>query len=63
MLESYNRGLRTSIFVASIEIDDLYKEIQKLLGLKDRPQFVFCIGYMKLNQKYTPRLPLQDKLL
>lgn len=63
MLEARSDGLKTSIFIASIEMDDLYKEVQKLIVTTKRPQFLMCIGYMDFNQKPNLRHPVESKLI
>lgn len=63
MLHLNSKGIVSSIFIASIEMGNLYKEVQKLLGNDLTPHFVFCAGYMKSSQKHSPRINLEDKLL
>ena len=64
MLTLQSEGFQTSIFVGSIEIDSLYKEVQSLTGLiKERPQFIFSVGHMNGSQKITPRHDLETKLI
>lgn len=63
MLEFQSRGLQTSIFVASIEMGDLYKNVQKVFRTNLRPQLLFCIGYMKTTQPKTPKHSVEEKLV
>lgn len=63
MLFLQSRNIKTSIFVASVEMGDLYKEVQRITKSKFVPQFVFCAGYMSHRQKQTPRHPLGTKLI
>ena len=63
MLEAAMRGLKTSIFVASIEMGELYRKVQKVIGTELRPQFLMCIGYMNFNQKPNLRHPVESKLI
>lgn len=63
MLHLNSKSIRTSIFVASIEIGDLYKKVQEVLGGSLIPQFLFCAGYMNSVQKHSPRHNLEDKLI
>lgn len=63
MLQLNSRGIRTSIFVASIEIGDLYKKVQEVVEIGLKPQFLFCAGYMESVQKHSPRQDLEDKLI
>lgn len=63
MLEVQSRGLQTSIFVASLEVGDLYKEVQKILGTTDIPNFLCAIGKIKGNFRTTPRHSVEEKLI
>lgn len=64
MLSLQSKGFQTSIYVGSIEIENLYKEIQTLTGLtEDRPQFVFAVGHISGYHKITPRHQLKDKII
>ena len=62
-LELQARGLKTSVYVASVEMGDLYKQVQQLLEISSRPQFVFCAGYMDFNQRLTPKHAVEEKLI
>jgi len=63
MLFLQSNNVKTSIFVASVEMGDLYKKVQEITKTHLIPQFVFCAGYMGHNQKQTPRHPLETKLI
>ena len=63
MLQLNSKGIRTSIFVASIEMGDLYKKVQEITTINLVPQFLFCAGYMKNVQKHSPRHALEEKLI
>ena len=63
MLHLNSKDIRTSIFVASIEMGDLYRRVQEVAGISLRPQFLFCAGCMKDVQKHSPRRSLEDKLI
>ena len=63
MLQLNSEGIRTSIFVASVEMGELYKKVQEVLGTNLIPQFMFCAGYMPGQQKHSPRHSLESKLL
>lgn len=63
MLEANAEGMKTSIFVASVEIDDLYKKVQSLLGTEEIPQFLMCVGHIKTRQGFTPRQPLESRII
>ena len=63
MLELNLSGVKTSIYVAAIEIDSYDQEVSKLLGRGRTPQFLFCAGYMREQNRYTPRYSLNDRLM
>lgn len=65
MLEFTMRNFNTSIFVASIEMGVLYKEVQGLLETnKDFiPQFLFAVGKIDSKHKFTPRHNVIDKII
>jgi len=62
-LKMVDAGLRTSIYVASIETSGKIDILQSIVGTSQLPQFLFCIGYMNRKFKHTPRLPLEDKII
>ena len=49
------RGLNISVLAAGIEIGEFYKEIQATLGIHERPQVFFRIGYGTHVPKPSPR--------
>ncbi len=55
--------LKTSIFVASIEMGELHKEVQKIIKTNNTPQFLICTGYMNFDQKLTNRFSVEEKLV
>ncbi|MBI2450749.1 MAG: hypothetical protein HYV52_00200 [Parcubacteria group bacterium] len=63
MLEFNLTGVKTSIFVAAVEMDDLYKKIQTIINSEYIPQFLFVAGYMDFQPKFTPREPLENKII
>jgi hypothetical protein len=63
MLDINSKGLQTSIFVASIEMGDLYKKVQEILFTDEIPQFLFVIGKVDSMHKPTPRHRLQEKII
>lgn len=63
MLILNGSGVCTSIFVASLEVDELKRNLKKTVGLKGEPQFLFAAGYPVTRQKQTPRQPLEKKIL
>lgn len=62
MVEANRQGMKTSIFVASVEIDDLYRQVQQIIGTADRPQFLMVVGYISTPQGHTPRHPVASRL-
>ena len=56
-------GLKASIFVASVEMGDLYKDVQKILDHERIPQFLFCLGYMDFNQAPNMRHQVESKII
>lgn len=63
MLEVQSKGLQTSIFVASLEVGELYKEVQKVLGTADIPNFLCAMGKINGNFRPTPRHSVEEKLI
>lgn len=63
MLQLNSQNVRTSIFVASIEMGNLYEKVQETIALNLTPQFLFCAGYMKHVQEHSPRHPLYKKII
>ena len=63
MLIARARGLKTSIFVASVEIGDLYKQVQTILETSRIPQFLMCVGFLNFDQKPNLRHSVEDKLI
>ena len=61
MLEANAHGMKTSIFVASIEIDELYKDVQRVIKSERIPQFLLCVGHIDAPQRFTPRQPLESR--
>lgn len=63
MLECVAAGLQTSIFVAAIEMNELWREVQRVLMSNLRPQFLFCVGMIPGVFQPTPRHSVEEKLL
>lgn len=63
ILELNDKGLSTSIYLASIEMGDLYQEVRKIVNSADDPQFAFVAGYMTGTFRTTPRHEPTAKLL
>lgn len=63
MLYLHSQRIRSSIFVAAVEMGELYRKVQKIIGTKEVPIFLFCAGYMESVQKLTMRQSLESKIL
>ena len=63
MLEFNSLNWQTSIFVAAVEMGDFYREVQKVIRTKQRPQFIFAIGKVNSLQRPTPRHGLAKKII
>ena len=63
MLYLQSLGYQTSIYVGSIEINNRYKEIQKIVNLKNSPQFIFTAGHIPGKHRVTPRHKVEDKMI
>ncbi len=63
MLEFQSAGWQTSIFVAAIEMSDLYREVQKIIPTDNLPQFLFAVGKVDSLHKQTPRHALEEKII
>lgn len=63
MLEIQSRGLQTSIFVAALEMGELYKEVQKVLGTTNIPNFLCAVGKIEGKFRPTPRHSVEEKLI
>ena len=57
-LEAERAGLKTAVMAAAIQIGDYYKVLQKVLGISERPQVFFRIGYCEKNVHPSPRISL-----
>lgn len=63
MLEFNSLNIKTSVFVASLEMGDLYKKVQEVLNTDYIPQFLFVAGYMDyVPPKMTPRISVENKI-
>lgn len=63
-LELQSTGYKTSVYIASVEMGDLYKQVQEVVGTGEFiPQFLFCAGAMENTQKLTPKLSVEEKLM
>lgn len=63
MLEFQNVGWQTSIFVAAIEMGNLSKQVQSILAIDSKPQFLFAVGKIDKLHKQTPRHSLERKII
>lgn len=62
-LELTAADMRASVFVAAVEIDDLYQQVKAISGSVGRPQYLFCGGFIHTPQRPTPRRPLEEVIL
>lgn len=62
-LEFAARGYGTSIFTAAVQIGELYKEVQKVVYMTERPQLTFCVGRVSRSHHLTPRHNVESKCL
>ena len=58
-----SKNIKTSIFVASVEMGELYKKVQEIIESDEIPQFLFIAGYMNFNQKPNLRHSVEVKLI
>lgn len=63
MLSLYANTIKTSIFVAALEMGNLSTKVQKVIKTEDIPQFLFCAGYMETDQKANPRHDVKSKII
>ena len=62
MLKIFSLGLKSSIYIASVEIGDRYKKVKDMIDKDHRPQFVFAFGKMNLKLQDVPRTKLELKI-
>ncbi|MDP2684544.1 MAG: hypothetical protein Q8P20_05840 [bacterium] len=62
MLYATKNNFNTSIYIASIENSETRQQLQKIVGMKKKPQFLITMGYMPGLHHTTPRIPLKYKL-
>lgn len=62
LLEFTARGYSASVFSSATESGELYKDIQKLVGMTERPEIIFCVGQINKVHKFTPRFEAKEKL-
>lgn len=55
-LSAEQEGLKTAPMAVVIQIGDFYKALQRTLGIIQRPQVFFRIGYSDMISTYSPRL-------
>ncbi len=64
MLEFNSFNWQTSIFVAALEMGDLYKKVQNIIDNTNQiPQFLFAVGKVNCLHKATPRHELTKKII
>lgn len=61
-LKAVSRGLSCAPLAAPVQVGEYFKEIQKILNLKHRPQIFFRMGYCDNSVKHSPRLDIADVL-
>ena len=62
-LELNISNLKTSVFVASIEMGNLYTKVQSVLNISQIPQMLFCAGYMNFSQQPNLRYSVESKIM
>ncbi|MDP1689291.1 MAG: hypothetical protein Q8L47_04155 [bacterium] len=62
LLEFAARGYNTSIFSSATESGNTFKEIQKLVGMTERPELIFCVGQINKGHKFTSRFEAKEKI-
>lgn len=62
LLEFAARGIDASIFTAALKTGELYKEVQKIVGMTERPQIIFCLGHISKKHPFTPRHDINYKI-
>jgi nitroreductase len=55
-------GLSTAMWAAPIQINEFYKEFQKILNTNFRPQAFFRLGFPTKQTPHSPRLDTQEVL-
>lgn len=55
--------MKTSVFVAAIEMGGLVDELGDLVETKLKPQFLFCGGFIDTPQGHTRRYPVEDSIV
>ncbi len=63
MLEFTRYSYDTSIFVAAIEIGEIYKKLQSIIKTTLTPQFLFVVGKVDSLHKPTPRYSVEQKII
>jgi hypothetical protein len=57
-------GIRTSIYVASVEVPELREKLGALEGIRNGfPQFAFTFGYPKVELRQSPRFSPEERLI
>lgn len=62
-LEAERQGLKTAVLAGAIQIGDYHKDLQKALGITNRPQVFFRVGYCDLVSGHSPRLPVNRTII
>jgi len=56
-------GYKTSFFTAAIEMGEIYKDVQKMLGTLAIPQFIIMYGKLNYEQKPNLRHSARNKII
>ena len=62
LLEFSARGFDASFFGSAVMLGDLYKEVQKVIGMTERPQLIFGVGHILSKYKFTLRHDVKNKI-
>ncbi len=63
IIELEKEGIGSAVYVAAIEMGDFRSQLQKILGTRMEPQFLFCSGYIDGQTHLTPRHSVIKKLI
>jgi len=56
-------NIRTSVYVASIEMPDIRSRLKELLPTDEMPQFACAFGYPKVTLRQSPRHEPKDRMI
>lgn len=63
MLSATSSGLRPSVFVAAVESPQTRAKLKDRFTYPFNPQFIFALGYPKIEVQRTPRISVQERLV